>query len=148
MALLMMVATLLASPVQGPESAAPAWLEGCWVSRGGGTEERWLSAGGGLLFGHNVVRRRGEVVFFEQLRIEATQNGSVFFAYPRGVGPTRFKESARTGASITFDNPEHDDPQRIIYEREGDDLTATVSLIDGSRQRQWMYSACPTEGSS
>ncbi|MEO1658862.1 MAG: DUF6265 family protein [Pseudomonadota bacterium] len=145
MAFIVLVAALLAPSSSPYSSSAPAWLEGCWISQGGGTEEHWELAGEGLLFGHNVVRRRDRVVFFEQLRIESNDNGAVFFAYPRGVGPTKFKEASRTEASITFENDQHDDPQSITYERDGDELTATVSLLDGTRQRQWMYRTCPTK---
>lgn len=40
--------------------------------------------------------------------------------------------------------PDHDYPQRIIFRREGDALTATVSLIDGSDHRTWQYQSCGT----
>jgi len=140
--LMAIVAALTAPPTAN--HAAPAWLEGCWVTEGG-TEEHWALADQGLLFGYNVVRRNDEIVFFEQLRIEGQEGGSVFFAYPGGKGPTTFMEAARGKTSIRFENPAHDDPQVIGYERTGDDLLAFVSMIDGSNRRQWAYSVCPTD---
>ncbi len=38
-----------------------------------------------------------------------------------------------------FENADHDYPQRIAYVRDGDTLTATISLVDGSKARSWVY---------
>ncbi|MEO1042094.1 MAG: DUF6265 family protein [Pseudomonadota bacterium] len=122
----------------------PTWLSGCWVTEDGTIQESWARADDHYAFGYNIVRRDGEIVFFEQLRIESDGERALFFAYPAGQGPTMFTEAKRTDATITFENRDHDDPQVITYKREGAALTASVSLLDGSHLRQWTYFACPT----
>ena len=42
-------------------------------------------------------------------------------------------------AHATFENAAHDYPQRITYARDGETLTATISLIDGSKAMRWTY---------
>lgn len=118
------------------------WLTGCWETEIGQTREVWTREGPNLLFGHNVVRRDGAVVFFEQLRLEQREGGWVFSAYPRGVGPTEFTLAAPELSSARFENPYHDFPQVIAYERMGDRLTAQASGLEGSNPQQWDYAPC------
>lgn len=126
-----------------PRAAIPlAWLAGCWVTADGGTEERWTAVSGGYLFGSNITLKGGEVVFFEQLRIEPGADRPILQAYPRGVGPTSFVADETGDRAATFVNAGHDYPQRIRYERRGDSLTATVSLLDGSRPGVWQFGPC------
>ena len=40
---------------------------------------------------------------------------------------------------MTFTNPAHDYPQRISYRRDGEELVAEVSLLDGSEANRWRY---------
>ncbi|MEM9838837.1 MAG: DUF6265 family protein [Pseudomonadota bacterium] len=120
-----------------------AWLEGCWATESEQTREVWQRASGGLLFGHNTLTRDGEVRFFEQLRLEERDGTWHFFAYPRGKGPTELVEAASGPLMLDVRAPEHDFPQRIVYRREVDNLTAVVSLLDGSEPRSWRYRPCP-----
>ncbi|MEM1381323.1 MAG: DUF6265 family protein [Pseudomonadota bacterium] len=142
-----LAAALAASCTHGdaPNPSAPGpfgWLEGCWVTQSGASEEVWAAAGESLLIGYNTVSRDGEVVFFEQLRIEETQEGWVFFAYPRGRGPTPFALAEQGESSASFANPDHDFPQVLRYSREGDTLTAVASLTSGERAQGWVYTPC------
>ena len=121
-------------------SSSLTWLAGCWTN--GSTVERWIAAEGGYLFGSGVLLADGAVKFFEQMRIEPGDEGPVFSAYPSGHGPTVFKSDGQAGQSIAFINASHDYPQRIHYHREGSRLTATPSLIDGSKASQWDYRRC------
>lgn len=123
-------------------TAGFAWIEGCWRSESGATVETWERGGDGLYFGWNVASQDGAVRFFEQLRIEDFGGADGYYAYPKGVGPTRFALVERGASWATFANPAHDFPQRIVYARDGEGLTATVSLIDGSGARVWRYQPC------
>lgn len=126
------------------DEAALAWLVGCWRTEDGETEERWVrAAGSDYLFGYSTSLKDSKVSFFEQLRLEPAEDEFVFFAYPRGVGPTRFSQAARTEGSITFENLENDYPQRITYKREGGMLNAEISKADGTNKVGWKYSGCP-----
>lgn len=118
------------------------WLVGCWETDAGQTREVWVREGTGHLFGHNVVRRDGDVVFFEQLRLTARSDDWVYSAYPNGVGPTEFTLVEQGQKSARFENPAHDFPQVITYERTGGGLTAEVSTLDGSNPQTWVYARC------
>lgn len=123
----------------------PDWLEGCWITADGVTSERWTAVTNEYLFGINVTVNGSRVGFFEQLRIEPGEAGPTFQAYPRGVGPVGFAMASSAEQAISFIRPEHDYPQRISYSRAGDVLTATVSLLDGSRPNSWLYSLCQSD---
>ena len=58
---------------------------------------------------------------------------------PAPLADLVFRLVAREAASATFENAAHDYPQRITYARDGDTLTATISLLDGSKARRWVY---------
>lgn len=130
------------------EAATPAvgepfdWLMGCWETEAGQTREVWTREGAELLFGHNAVRRDGDIVFFEQLRLERRDGAWVYSAYPKGVGPTEFVLAAQDLASARFENPGHDFPQVIAYERMDDRLTAQASGLEGSNLQEWDYAPC------
>lgn len=117
--------------------ASLAWLAGTWVSddsEGPSTVEHWLVPEGGSMLGVNRAAQDGRTVFFEYLRIEAQPEGVAYLASPRGKSPpTRFAATASGPGFITFENPEHDFPQRIEYRREGDGLHMEVSgTVDGA----------------
>lgn len=121
------------------------WLEGCWRSVDGATTERWTIAAPDHAFASSVSEAGGETVFFEMLHIQSTAEGTTLNAYPRGVGPTPFREIASDTASITFQNTAHDYPQNITYRREGSALNAVISLADGSNENRWQFTPCTRE---
>ena len=131
------------------EEASFDWLIGCWRSSEAKTQEVWLrSPSAGHLFGYSVTELTGESVFFEQIRIVVENAQATFYAYPAGVGPTAFAATSTGRDTVTFANAEHDYPQRITYTRQGKSLTATISLMDGSRPHSWHYQACDPQTSS
>jgi|GEM_PF-279270 len=121
------------------------WLSGCWQTEDGTVTERWTAEENGYLFGSALTEKDGQIVFFEQMRIEPGSSGSVFNAYPRGQGPSAFPAIKQDEHSITFANAEHDYPQKITYTREGDHLTGIIALMDGSNSNQWDYIKCKSE---
>ncbi len=121
-----------------------SWLSGRWVSVDGEatTEETWTEPGPDAMFGVSRTTAGGRTVFFEYLRIEATADGLVYYASPKGrCPPTAFTATEVGPADVTFANPAHDDPKSIAYVREGDTLRAT---IDGPRGPSgWTYTRAP-----
>lgn len=130
------------SPAQ---AATPdlAWLAGHWIRQEDArtSEEIWLPATRNLMLGINRTVHAGETRAFEFLRIELSATDTVYLASPGGREPTPFPLVSQTDASATFENPEHDFPQRIIYRREGDRLHARIEgEVDGEqRSMTWAW---------
>ena len=119
------------------------WLVGCWITDDRSVKENWAqSEDKAYMFGHSVTTRDGKVVFFEQLRIDVDASNRVFNAYPRGIGPTQFKQDSIGPQTISFRNSQNDYPQRISYTRTGSELTASISLLDGTKANHWNYMPC------
>ena len=142
-----MVLTMIAAWVlTGAAPAATiddlAWLAGNWTREADGrwTEEGWTAPRGGVMLGHSRSGIADRLREFEFLRVEAGADGvPVYLAQPGGGAPVAFRLVQRTATSAMFENPAHDYPQRIAYVRDGEQLTATISLIDGSRPMRWVY---------
>jgi len=108
------------------------WLAGHWVqqSADGSTtnEELWLAPAGGMMLGVNRTLEDGRAVFFEFLMIRELNGSIAYLAMPGGQSPpTVFPMTRGSDWSIVFENPGHDFPQRIHYQRESDSLTAVLS---------------------
>lgn len=127
--------------------ALPDWMAGCWVSEGDGdarTEECWTSPRGSMLLGSGHIYAGPRTRSFEHMRIESVEGSLVFVAQPGGSPPTRFAlQATRVGADLRdgllFVNVENDYPQRVQYWREGAELVAEISQIDGSNAMRWRF---------
>jgi hypothetical protein len=117
-----------------------AWMSGQWESADGATEEAWTAPRGGMMLGVGRTIHDGVVREYEFLRIQAGADGvPVYWASPNGVTPVGFRLSSAGPSTATFDNPDHDYPQRIRYRRDGEALVATISAIDDSHAMTWTY---------
>jgi hypothetical protein len=131
------------------QAAAPArvtdlaWLSGRWATEADGgalTEESWSEPRGGIMLGFSRSGTAERLREFEFLRIQAGEDDvPAYLAQPGGRPAVAFRLVAHGAASATFENPQHDFPQRIRYERQGDSMTATISRLDGSHAISWSY---------
>lgn len=99
-----------------------SWLAGCWRSEGAdaGSGEHWTPLAGGTLLGVGRQVRQGVTVAHEFMQIREAADGKVvFIAQPAGKAEAVFTLLAGGPAEATFENPEHDFPQRVIYRLEG-----------------------------
>ena len=123
-----------------------SWLAGAWQSASG-TEEHWLPPAGGLMLGmHREVRGGGAT--FEFLRIEARGGDLVLVAQPGGQPGVEFVLAERGPQRAVFVNPEHDFPQRIVYEIESSGAlrAAAESCRDGEWQGlSWAWKRAPLQ---
>ena len=113
----------------GDDVAGLGWLAGSWVLVSGDavSEEHWTQPRGGTMLGLNRTVIDGRTAAFEYLRIEATPDGVVFLASPQGRHPpTRFALIESGPQRAVFENPHHDFPNRIVYERRGNRLDARI----------------------
>ncbi len=116
-------------PAEVPTIDSLAWLAGHWSGRdrtGRVTGEFWMKPDGGLMLGINRSVLGKSKASFEKLRIVQSRKKIIYVASPGGSGDTEFvlKESGEQG--VTFENPENDFPQRIIYSRQGDTMKARI----------------------
>jgi hypothetical protein len=109
------------------------WIAGCWERSGGATivEEQWMRPRGGAMLGVSRTTRRDTVVEYEQLRIFDRGGRTVYAAMPSGQAPAEFETSVTSDTAVTFENPAHDFPQRIIYRKRGAD--SLIARIEGLR---------------
>lgn len=121
----------------------PDWLHGAWTEtreNGGWADEFWTPARGGIMIGAARMGGPEGLIMFEHTRIVRDDRGRlVFIAQPRGAPPSEFPMVAMGEAMLEFANPAHDYPQRIRYWREGRELRARTSLMDGSKAMEWRY---------
>lgn len=138
-----------ASPTAADAEAIvlPNWMAGCWVSESVGdarTEECWTAPRGSMLLGSGHSYEGPRTRSFEHMRIESVDGTLVFVAQPGGSPPTRFTlQATRVGTDLRdgllFVNVANDYPQRIQYWREGAELIAEISQIDGSNAMRWRF---------
>jgi hypothetical protein len=111
-----------------------AWLAGCWSAEQGdaGSGEQWLPPAGGTMLGMSRTVKNGKTVEFEFMQLRLNEQGKlVLIALPSGQKETVFVASASSKDSITFENPQHDFPQRVIYRLESGGRL--IARIEGMR---------------
>lgn len=98
--------------------AALAWLAGCWAADPGepGSGEHWLPLAGGTMLGIGRTVRNGRTVEHEFLQIRLDGEGRpVYVALPSRQKEASFVATHVGERTVTFENPQHDFPQRISY---------------------------------
>ncbi|MBB4656727.1 hypothetical protein GGR73_003300 [Xanthomonas sp. F14] len=112
-----------------------AWLGGCWKSDTAepGSGEHWLPLAGGTLLGVSRTVKQGKTVEFEFMQIRAAESGQLaFIAMPSGQKTVVFPLLRLGETEVVFENPQHDFPQRVIYQLEGE--TKLRARIEGMRK--------------
>ncbi len=111
-----------------------AWLSGCWEGRQGEAviEEVWSKPGGASLIGFGRTVKANKTTSFEFMQIREQAGSLVYMPQPQGDARVSFPLKDFFGAKFTFENKEHDFPQRVIYERKGPGLL--LAAIEGTYQ--------------
>ncbi|MEP7361786.1 MAG: DUF6265 family protein [Acidobacteriota bacterium] len=134
--LLLLTAATLASAQT--EVSSLGWLAGCWEMRpapGILIEEHWTKPAGGTLLGMGRTIKGSRTVFTEFFRI-SIENGKLTYTARIGTkGVTEFPLLKMSTAEITFENPTHDFPQRVIYRKNGENITARIEGMDKGKER-------------
>ncbi len=111
-----------------------SWLAGCWAAEKGeaGSVEHWLPLAGGTMLGIGRTVRNGRTVEHEFMQIRLDAEGRpVFIAQPSRQKEATFVATSIGERAVTFENPAHDFPQRVIYRAVGD--SGLAARIEGTR---------------
>ena len=121
----------------------PTWMTGAWEHEAGEdwADEYWTPLRGDMMIGASRSGTGDTLKFWEHMRIQKEDDGAVvLWAIAADYKPVRFEATMSSENRMAFENPAHDYPQRIEYWREGDELKAQISLLDGSKPVQFRFS--------
>jgi hypothetical protein len=151
-----MIGTILAMALQAAPAPPPpsdinklTFISGCWtLVRPNGTkiEELWLAPAGGAMIGMSRSVRDGKLREYEFMRILPAADGKLqYVAIPSGQPEAAFPLKVMAENAVTFENPQHDFPQRILYRLV--DKDTLVARIEGSvggqaRSADFPYKRC------
>jgi len=113
-------------------------MAGCWEQRAAGrlTQEQWMAPSGGTMIGMSRTVAGDVTRGWEFLRIAYASGTLAYIAQPSGQTETAFTASVVTDTLVSFENPAHDFPQRIVYHRiTPDSVVARISAIRNGRTR-------------
>ena len=118
-----------------------AWLAGTWEMKDGEkiTEETWFPLKGSTMMGVSHTYTAKRTVFFEFLRIMVKKDLISYIPQPGGDSPVPFLMTELDDHVAVFENAKHDHPQRILYERTETGMTATISMLDGTRATSFVF---------
>ena len=107
------------------------WLQGCWQTTRGEAiiEEQWMAPRGGTMLGMGRTVRGGKTAEYELVLITEQGGALAYEAHPSGQPSATFLSKTVTATSVVFENPKHDFPQRVGYQRDGAD--GLQAWIDG-----------------
>ena len=133
----LLIAAVLGSSVVIPLAASESegieefeWLVGSWVRSGGKIQETWERLSNSLLEGASYIvdGETGAKRQDEWILLASMGDDFYYITKPgRNPEPVPFRLVATGTGSATFENLNHDFPQRIIYEQVGEAaLTVTI----------------------
>jgi Domain of unknown function (DUF6265) len=111
-----------------------AWLQGCWAGANSNSEftEQWMKPAAKTMIGMGRTIRGDKVLSYQFLLLKQDETGSVcYVARPSGQSEASFKLVKSGPNEATFENPEHDFPQRVMYRLNADGSLFT--RIEGKR---------------
>ena len=139
---LLVVFIAFSTPVNAQTKATVedlSWLSGCWQGRQGTAtvEEIWSKPAGTTMLGLGRTVSNNRTVSFEFMQFREQDGVLAFLPQPQGGAQVRFPLKESTRAKMTFENLNHDFPQRVSYGRKGNLLLASVEGIEkGKFSRQ------------
>ena len=89
----------------------------------------------GTMLGMGRTVRGDTLIEYEYVRIFERDGKLVYAAQPSRQAPTEFESTTIEAGAITFANPQHDFPQRVIYRMGGDSLFARIEGTMNGRER-------------
>lgn len=120
------------APTEKASLADLAWLSGCWEGRQGEAviEEVWSKPAGGSMIGFGRTVKAGKTTSFEFMQFREQDGTLAFKPQPQGGAVVTFPLKDSFASRFTFENKQHDFPQRVIYEQKGPGLL--LAAIEGT----------------
>ncbi|HVI43916.1 MAG TPA: DUF6265 family protein [Chitinophaga sp.] len=111
------------------------WLEGSWkrvnAKPGRAGYEHWKKVSPEEWKGYGITMKGRDTLFTEGLQLLVKDSELYYVAtVAENKGPVYFRLTAVSENGFTCENPEHDFPQRITYNREGAQLKVVTSARD------------------
>lgn len=117
---------------------ALAWMAGCWRLQTASrvVDEQWMAPAGGGMLGMSRTVSGGRIAEYEFVQIRGEAGQLVYIAQPSSQAQARFTATTVGARDVTFENLQHDFPQRIIYRRTGDGgLHARIEGVRNGQRR-------------
>ncbi|CAN5872185.1 DUF6265 family protein [soil metagenome] len=131
----MLLLTLLqASAIAQTGVQRLAWLQGCWAAVGndGVVEEQWMAPRGKAMIGSSRTAGKDELLGYEFVIVREQGDRLAYEVRPSGKAAVVFVSSTVTDSSVVFENPKNEFPQRVGYQRNGQN--AVLAWIEGTRR--------------
>lgn len=129
-------------PPAAPKQQLFDWLPGIWEFSAGEVRmaEQWKRIDSTNLEGASWYITRGDSLLMEKLRITECDSGTYYFAEVSSQNQGRridFRLTSSEQNQWVFENPGHDFPQKITYERiSSDSLKASIEGIQEGKPRR------------
>ena len=110
------------------------WLTGQWEGlQGKGVyHEEWELSENDELKGRAYMILKSEIVNVESLKIHVIDNSVYYTAdVSHNPAPVSFRLTSHTDTLFVFENPEHDFPQKITYEKKDDNIL--IAVVEATR---------------
>ncbi len=114
------------------------WFLGKWgnASAEGELTENWVKVNDSVMHGESYFVVGGKDTVFAETVELAEHDGKMGYTVTvpgqNEEKPVRFEMTSATGEQLVFENPQHDYPNKIIYNKVGND--SIVAEISGTKQ--------------
>lgn len=130
-----------------PNVGELGWLAGCWELNRTGRHitEQWMAPEGNTLMGMSRTVDNRNTTEYEFLLIREGTRGLDYVAKPSGQAEATFTSVRVSAEEVVFENPTHDFPTRIIYQRRPDGgLTAAIegTMNGHARRIEFPFTRC------
>lgn len=111
-----------------------AFLQGCWeaATAQGQVEEQWMAPRGDSMLGVGRTVKDGRLREYELMIVREREGTLAYDARPMGQPGGVFESTLLEEGRAIFENPHHDFPQRIGYERQG--AEGLLAWIEGNHE--------------
>ena len=108
------------------------WLEGTWtrtnVKPGRSAYEKWQKISSSEWSGLGVNMKGSDTAFVEKLKL-VIKDGNIYYVADivENKEPVYFKFTFITNDGFVCENPQHDFPKKISYQKDAEKIKATIS---------------------